>query len=101
MSKGSARLGDITDGICTAHNTPLKTKGKITTASGDTNINSKGAARLGDRVVADCGHISKIVSASGDTNINNQGAVRLGDKVGGGPYIATIISVSPDTYNNT
>lgn len=97
MIRGIARLGDLTHGTCYAHETPLTTNGRIITASPDTIINNRGVARLGDTVMADCGHTSVIITSSPNTVINNRGVARLGDQIGSGPYIATIITASPDT----
>lgn len=98
MSRGYARLGDSTQGTCSEHSPPLKTGGKIITASGNSIVNNRGIARLGDTVQADCGHTSKIITASGTVKVNNRGVARLGDKIGDGPYDATIITASPNTF---
>ena len=97
MSRGVARLGDSTHGMCKIHK--KKFKGTIISASPDTTCNGRGVARLGDTVLSDCGHKGTIISASPDTTCNGRGVARLGDNTGG-DYIATIISASPDTDCN-
>lgn len=101
MSRGVARLNDRTFGTCSAHPVPLATGGSIITASGNTSCNNRPVARLGDTVLADCGHTSLIITASPNSDTNSRGGTaRLGDKVGAGPYDATIITASGDTFTN-
>lgn len=99
--KGVARLSDRTFGTCSAHPTPISVGGKIITASGNTYANNRAVARLGDTVQADCGHTSLIITASPNVDDNSHsGTARLGDSVGAGPYSATIITASGDTFAN-
>lgn len=99
---GIARLGDRTLGTCTAHRSPITVGGTIVTASGNTFVNNKPSARLGDKVLTDCGHTGLIVTASPNVDNNTRGGVaRLGDMVGAGPYTAKIISASGDVIANT
>lgn len=99
---GVARLGDRTFGTCTAHNSPISVGGTIVTASGDTFVNNRPSARLGDKVLTDCGHTGLIVTASPTVDNNTRGGVaRLGDMIGSGPYTAKIISASSDTFANS
>jgi uncharacterized Zn-binding protein involved in type VI secretion len=98
--RGAARLDDRTFGTCShpSHRTPIQIGGKIIEASGDINCNNRPMARLGDKVLTDCGHESKIITASTSGNSNNRGGIaRLGDLVGAGPYSAKIITASSDT----
>ena len=100
--KGTARLNDLTSGVCyhPSHMVPFPTKGRIITASSDVIVNFRGAARLDDMVMTDCGHTDQIMTASGDT-FNVKPVARLGDKVGkSGIYIATIVTASPNTDVN-
>jgi len=101
--RGIARLNDRTFGTCShpSHRTPIQVGGKIVTASGNTNVNSRAIARLGDTVLTDCGHTSKIITASPTATANGQtGVARINDKVGAGPYVANIITASGDTFTN-
>lgn len=99
---GIARLGDRTLGTCTAHSSPITVGGAIVTASGDTFVNNLPSARLGDKVLADCGHTGLIVTASPTVDDNSRGGVaRLGDMIGAGPYTAKIVSASGDAIANT
>jgi uncharacterized Zn-binding protein involved in type VI secretion len=94
-----ARLGDKTFGTCTAHVVPISIGGTIITGSADTLVNGLPIARLGDQVLTDCGHTSVIVTADSSTPVNSKpGTARLGDSVGDGPYTATIITASKDTF---
>lgn len=98
MSRGIARLNDKTIGDCSEHGPNIK--GRIVSASGNTNANNRRVARLGDKVEAECGHTAKIVTASSNTNPNFKGAARLNDKVGDSPYTGRIITASGDTFVN-
>jgi uncharacterized Zn-binding protein involved in type VI secretion len=97
MSRGVARLGDYTIGVCKCHKTPIITGGRIITASSDVITNNRGTARLGDTVLANCGHTGLICTASDKTITNNRGTARLGDNTSG-CYNATIITASSDRF---
>lgn len=102
MARGVARLRDRTDGTCShpSHPVPIRTGGKIITASGDTSANGRGVARLNDTVLTDCGHTGKIITASGTNKTNGRPTARLNDRIGRGDYVATIVSASGDTNVN-
>lgn len=94
-----ARLGDKTIGSCEEHGDDIQ--GTIITASADITANNKPVARLGDKVLAECGHISTIITAGMKTNPNNKGGIaRLGDQVGDSPYTAIIITSSTNVTAN-
>lgn len=97
MSRGIARLGDKTYGTCTCHKKPIKVGGTIITASKDVITNSRGTARFGDVVKANCGHRGLIATASSKTITNGRGTARLGDMTTG-CYIAEIITASTDRF---
>lgn len=97
MGTTTARKGDRTHGTCSAHTTPITVGGTITKGSPDVRVNGMPAARVGDEVTADCGHKSQIISGNTTVLINGKPSARVGDSVGSGPYVATIISGSPDT----
>ena len=97
--RGIARLGDSTFGTCYAHNTPIIVGGSIISGSQHSLCNGRPVARLGDTVLADCGHTAIIISASTNTDCNNRGVARLGDSTAGS-YVATIISASVDSDCN-
>lgn len=99
MSRALARLGDRTWGTCRdpSHQQPITIGGQIISASPDSSINNRGAARLGDLVQSDCGHISRIITCDPEIASNGRGQARLGDRVGEGPYDAIIITGSADT----
>lgn len=93
---GIARLGDTCTGYCIYHGPQ---NGVIISASDDTFVTGDGIARLGDYVLADCGHEGVISSASTDTFVNDMGVARLGDSVDG-DFVATIVSASTDAFAN-
>jgi len=88
-----ARIGDKTTGICYAHESPITVGGTIVTGSTKTTSEGFSVARLGDLIVADCGHYAKIITASDKGTTEGIGIARLGDK-GDGSYKCTIISGS-------
>jgi hypothetical protein len=99
MMRGAARLNDKTIGNCSIHGPNIK--GKIITSSPDIDVNGRGLARLGDKVLADCGHVAEIITASSTEDPNNKrGTARLNDKVGNSPYRAKIITASTDSFPN-
>ena len=100
MARGVAKVGDRTYGTCTAHITPITTGGTITTGSPTIVVNDQPCARLGDIVLADCGHTSVITSASSIVIGDEPPIARINDTVGNGPYTATIISASSDVFAN-
>lgn len=95
--RGLARVGDRTIGTCVCHDVPITVGGTIIVGSSDTFTNNLPQARLGDTVLADCGHTGTIISASSTVFCNNLGVARLGDTTTG-CYNATIITASPDTF---
>lgn len=96
-SRGAARLNDLTLGSCAIHGPNIK--GKIITGSGDITVNGRPVARLGDRVLADCGHDAVIITASGTENSNGKGGTaRLNDKVKGDFYSGVIVTASGDVF---
>lgn len=106
MSRGIARIGDRTDGICShpSHIVPIQTGGTIITGSPNMQDQSKPIARLDDLVETDCGHIDAINSSSG-TITNDAGltkkVARLSDTVGrDGVYEASIITASTVTFGD-
>ena len=94
-----ARLGDRTQGTCSCHLVPINVGGSITTASPDVFANGIAVARIGDTVLADCGHTGTIVSASPDVYANVKKIARVGDQTEG-CYVAVIIAGSPNVYAN-
>lgn len=88
-----ARIGDKTQGICYAHDTPLSIGGTIITGSPTVKSEGFGIARLTDIIVSECGHTATIVSASSNSKANGLGIARIGDR-GDGVYKCTIITGS-------
>jgi uncharacterized Zn-binding protein involved in type VI secretion len=95
MTFGIARLGDRTIGQCSCHTSTITVGGTIITASPNTIVNGMNVARLGDTVLADCGHTGTIVTSSPTNICNGAGIARLGDRTTG-CYVATIITASPN-----
>ena len=91
---GRARVGDKVLGNCVVHGNNIM--GTIVSSSSNNTINNRGVARLGDQVLADCGHQSVVVSGFNTVFSNNLQVARLGDLVGGGEgnYTGTIITAS-------
>ena len=93
--RGLARIGDRTIGTCVCHVPPIQVGGTVVVGSPDVRTNGRNQARLGDTVLADCGHRGTIVTASTTVFANQKGVARLGYKTTG-CYRATIITASPD-----
>lgn len=94
-SRPIARLGDSTYGVCVCHKHPRVVSGTIITASPNTLANGRGVARLGDTVMASCGHTATIVTASPKNLANGMPIARLGDSFTG-CYSGTIVTASPN-----
>jgi len=97
---GVARLNDIVEGICEIHGPQ---KGRITSASPDVIVNGRGVARIGDKVKAECGHVSTIVSGSTSEKPNGKlGIAKQTSNVGllNEPYKGRIYTGSTDTRVN-
>lgn len=88
-----ARLGDKCIGSCSVHGANII--GRIITSSANVAANSTPVARLGDKVLANCGHVATIITAAPRTDSNTSGGTaRLGDLVGNSPYKGVIITAS-------
>lgn len=98
-ARGAARLNDKTLGTCSVHGPNIK--GRIITGSGNIYINDRPTARLGDEVLAECGHRAKIITASGSEDSNAKTATaRLNDKVKGPEYTGKIVTASTNVFLN-
>ena len=95
---GIARVGDGTIGTCFAHKDPITVSGVIVSGDSTTITENMPTARLGDTVVASCGHTGIIVSASTKNFCSGMPVARLGDSVAGN-YMATIISAATKTID--
>jgi len=91
-----ARIGDRTYGVCQFHGPK---GGTIVSGSSDHTTNSRSTARLGDRIVADCGHGCTIITGSPTHSVNTRAVARLGDLGGADVYHCNIVTGSPDTFS--
>lgn len=89
-----ARLGDPSVGVCAIHGPRA---GNIVTASPNVFANNIPVARLGDTVLASCGHTGILVTGSPNDYANNLLVARIGDSTAG-IYVATIVGASPDVF---
>jgi uncharacterized Zn-binding protein involved in type VI secretion len=96
---GIARVTDRTHGTCYGHKNPISVGGTIITGDAKTRADSLSVARIGDTVLADCGHTGTIISGSGSVFSSSISISRLGDSVTG-TYVATIISASGTTFSD-
>lgn len=96
MSRAVARVGDRTYGTCTCHQNPVTGFGRIVTGSDKLALDDKPVARLGDIILADCGHEAVIVTASELFLLEDRGVARVGD-LGEGCYNCEIIEGSETT----
>jgi uncharacterized Zn-binding protein involved in type VI secretion len=91
---GVARLGDRTKGRCTCHASAIDVGGTIVSASPTTTVDMFPVARLGDLILADCGHKAVIVTSSSVTFADGLGVARLGDLGASECYKCTIVTAS-------
>lgn len=97
MSRGIARIGDKTHGVCTSHITPITVDGVIISGCSKSTLNGRAIARVGDRVKADCGHEGIIITGSPTAFFEGRQHARLGDQFKG-EYTGEIITASGDGY---
>lgn len=89
-----ARRGDSTIGVCSDQSHPGQTfHGTIVGGSSLVTIEGKGAARVGDLVLSDCGHTGIIVTGTTKTTVEGLGMAREGDTFTG-VYSGTIVESS-------
>lgn len=95
MTKPIARIGDKTYGYCKKHKKDFK--GTIISGSPNVLVEGSPAARIGDIVKSDCGHVGKIITGCPVVDVNSPPVARLGDKTDG-IYQATIVSACKKTF---
>lgn len=95
--RGIVRIGDKTHGWCTAHKNTIEVDGVVISGSEDSYVNGRAIARIGDKVMSNCGHEGIIISGQPDAYINGRPHARIGDRFEG-TYSGIIISASEDTY---
>jgi uncharacterized Zn-binding protein involved in type VI secretion len=99
-----ARVGDLCRGTCyhSSHIIPYDTTavivegGRITYADDD-----KPVARVGDRVLATCGHYGVIVTGSDTVTAENKHVARVGDSISdvdGTDFVGTIVGGSDTVF---
>ena len=96
MNRGAARHNDLVKGNCAIHGPNIM--GRIITSSSDVTTNSRGQARIGDKVKADCGHEAVIITGSGKELANGRSVARQNDLVGNSPYTGKILTGSSDIF---
>lgn len=95
-----ARHFDLFVGVCVCHCCgPIGMSGHIITFSSVTYTDYRGAARLMDLVLGNCGHIGYIVTASSVVNVDYRPSARLTSVVQG-CLVGTIVTGSGVTGVN-
>jgi uncharacterized Zn-binding protein involved in type VI secretion len=94
-----ARLNDMSVGVCSCHKSPISTVGFVITTSPDVFANDLGIARIGDLILASCGHIGIIISGSSIVFSNSINVSRIGDSTVG-CFVSTIVTGSPNTFSD-
>jgi uncharacterized Zn-binding protein involved in type VI secretion len=97
MSLPIARAGDIWTGYCSVHGV---VSGIISVGSTLTLDESKPVARVGDQVIAFCGHTGTIVAGSTLTLDESKPVARVGDRIAGSNITGTIIGGSTLTNSD-
>lgn len=95
--RGIARVGDKCRGTCTAHKNPITVEGIIITGSGDSFVNGRQIARVGDKVRANCGHEGIIITGAPTAFFDGRQHARLGDQFKG-DFTGLIISAATDGF---
>ena len=93
MGMPKAKLGDTVVGICSGHVPPIPMSGTVMGGSKTLISNSPGA-KMGDTVLANCGHSGTIISGDPKVLLENVPAAQIGSSVVG-TFNGTIISGSP------
>jgi uncharacterized Zn-binding protein involved in type VI secretion len=93
-----ARKGDRTHGVCShpSHKSPITIGGTIITSASKSICEGMPLARMGDRVITDCGHEGIIIVGSAKYYVEGMRCACKGDSVDG-VYKATIITSSKKT----
>ena len=96
-----ARIGDLTIGTCTGHKPPkTNVRGKILTGTASFADNMVGVAKLGDVVMAECGHTASIITCSGSVKTDMMLIARVGDLVGRSVYTGKIVTGEGTTLSD-
>jgi uncharacterized Zn-binding protein involved in type VI secretion len=91
-----ARTGDTGVGTCRCHKSPISTSGVIQASEARVFADGLSVARVGDIVVAACGHSGVIVSGSGKVFADGIAIARVGDSFVG-CFSGVIVSGSGKT----
>jgi uncharacterized Zn-binding protein involved in type VI secretion len=88
-----SRIGDVAVGICCCHSRPRcrPQTGVIVSGAGTVLAGGAPVARIGDLVVAGCGHTGIIISGSGTVIVQGSPAARIGSSFTG-CFTGTIVS---------
>lgn len=90
-----ARIGDRCNGNCSIHGPQ---SGRIITGSEKNFYNDIPVARIGDKVLADCGHSGIIITGSEKNFSEGLNVARIGDRYSG-IFSGVIISGSPNSFS--
>ena len=88
-----ATIGSIGTGVCSCHNSPQAQTGSVITGSGMVMANGIGVSKIGDTILANCGHSGMIVSGSGTVMADGIGVASLTSSFVG-CFVGTLISGS-------
>lgn len=97
MTQPVCRMNDTGVGVCNGPGHPANKPitATIVIASFNVKVNNMGRARLGDLVMASCGHVATMAIGNPLVLVNNMPGCRLGDLFSG-PPVGTIIVGSPN-----
>lgn len=98
---GVAKIGSIWVGTCICsnenHDDPIDTVGTIISGSGNVLADGVGQGRIGDLILAECGHIGIIVSGSANVTANGIGKGSVGSVTSG--CLKGVIATGSSTTN--
>ena len=70
-------LSSVGVGTCSCHESPISVSGIIIQGSGNVLAGGLGCAKIGDIVLAGCGHVGIIVSGASTTLVNGINAATM------------------------
>jgi len=72
-----AIISSVGVGVCSCHKSPQSTSGTVIQGSGTVLANGMGVARIGDMIVANCGHTGTLIQGSGTVTAEGIGVSAL------------------------
>jgi len=94
-----SRIGDMGVGICVCHVPPIPMIGFLITGAGTELSEDPPPSRIGDVILAICGHTGIMIQGSPDTIVENSPTSRVGDAFTG-CFIGVLVTGAPHVLIN-